>query len=125
VPVTKPAAPPAHLLQFKPKKSGTPSTTIKAKPCVNIAVKNAYGEVAAGNQLSNAGRSAAGKSTITMPISSGMTKPQRMPPSLSFSGSVNFYPFFTIKYGYVNKFNPQKPHMTSLQQGIINKKDEI
>jgi hypothetical protein len=47
-------------------------------------------------------------STITMPISSGMTKPQRMPPSLSFSGSVNFYPFFSITLGRVNKFNPSE-----------------
>jgi hypothetical protein len=26
---------------------------------------------------------------------------------LNFSGSVNFYPFFTITFGCVNKFNAQ------------------
>ena len=79
---------------------------------MNITVRNAYGEAPApvigspaGNQESSAGRITAGKSTITMPMVNGITKPQRMLLSVSFPGSVNFYPFFTSTVGQVYKFN--------------------
>ncbi len=96
-----------------PRIAELPGTTIEAKPCVNITVRNAYGEplgfviVGGGNQESSAGRSTAGKSTITMPIINGITKPQRRVLSVNFSGSVNFYPFSHITFGQVNKFNPR------------------
>jgi hypothetical protein len=115
VPVMKPVAPPAHLLQFKPIKSGTPSTTIREKPCVNITVRNAYGDAPApvfgspaGNHESSAGLSIAGKATITMAIIIGMIKPQRMPLIVIFPGSSIFHPFSTITLGRVYKFNPKK-----------------
>jgi hypothetical protein len=81
---------------------------------VNITVRNAYGEpaesiVGGGNQESSAGRSTAGKSTITMPIINGIMRPQRMLESVSFPGSVNFYPFYHITFGQVYKFSPKNP----------------
>src|SRR3972149_3001078 len=63
-------------------KSGTPSTTIREKPCVRITVRNAYGDAPApvfgspaGKHESSAGLSTAGKATITMPIINGHLAP--------------------------------------------------
>src|SRR5512136_1953301 len=87
--------------------------TIEAKPCVNITVMNAYGEplgfviVRGGNQESSAGRSTAGKSTITIPITNGMTRPQRRVLRVNFPGAANLYPFSHITFGRVYKFNPR------------------
>jgi hypothetical protein len=99
---------------------------------VNITVRNAYGEAPApvigspaGNQASSAGRSTAGKSTITMPIINGITKRQRMALRVSLSCSVNFVHLFSITFGHVNKFNPQKADLTVLYHklyGHSNKK---
>lgn len=101
----KPAAPPAHLFQSKPKSSGMLNMTICAKPCVNMTVRKAQSEPAApvhmsatGNQLSNAGRRMAGKATMSKPTSTGTTRPNAMSFSLNFSVSVNVYSSLIVLY---------------------------
>ena len=60
----------------------TANITIKAKPWVNITVRNAYGEPGApvvmfgpGNQASSAGRSTTGNTSISTATRIGTTKP--------------------------------------------------
>jgi hypothetical protein len=78
----KPAAPPAHLFQIKPKISGTAKQTIIEKPCVKIIVRKAKSEPASpvtmfggGNALSSADLITVGKRRIIMATMTGTTKP--------------------------------------------------
>ncbi len=76
----KPVAPPAHLFQSKPTMSGTAKQTIKAKPCVNITVRNCHAEpgssmVAAGKAASRAFLITVGNSIIITATITGSTSP--------------------------------------------------
>ncbi len=78
-----------------------------------MTVRNAYGEPAesidgGGKAESSIGLSTAGKITITMPIINGIIMPQRIVLSLTFSGSVNFYPLTYFTLWHVYKLNAYK-----------------
>jgi hypothetical protein len=80
-----------------------------------MTVRNAYGEPiesadGGGKAESSIGRSTAGKITITIPIINGIIMPQRMVLSLTFPGSVNFYPLNYFTWWHIYKLNAYAWH---------------